>query len=490
MAAAKSLNTEITDFNKEVHAYEDKQQQEIGHIWEKINKEYLSTGKLSEIRSERLKNGFAQALLNLDHMIKAKSLYEADLYRQSYIKALDSIKTPQRRFIMLQSLSLELAHDAHDVKLKLAAVERELVNLKSLYGPDEQAIFEIAHRELIEMSTAQDMATFKTKKSQFLEHLADIHERAQARNSISKDCESYVEDAIQKGQLIYHDALSSYLEDKNHWLTRASDIAEKSWSGLGYGVGAASLVLGAIGTAVVGIVAAPIVGVIGAVYGMIDLGKTIGSSVSEETTVQLGAREVAKPKTDWKAKLKQFAKKALPIGLCVLGAAIGIASVILTAGVAAAVFTGIGVALSVGGLGQMIYNKVQEKKEVVDLLEAHKAINEPFEKKADELIKQIPHPGHGPRYTDSINESMTLLAGHDLTANNIKTIETEPEPRVEKEDEGESGSGNVKEETEQKSEAETLSEKVEDETDGGTEGEPEETDQPPEDDLGSPVPRP
>lgn len=489
---AASLNEQIALFNQEVHAYEDKQQQEIGHIWEKIDKEYLSTGKLSEIRSERLKNGFAQALMNLDRMIKAKSLYEADLYRQSYIKALESVKKPVRRFIMLQTLSLELAHDAHDVASKLTAVEKELVNLKSLYGTDEQAIFESAHRELIEMSTAQDTATFKTKKSQFLEHLADIHERAHDRNSVEKACETDVEEAIKKGQSIYN-ARSSYLEDKNHWLTRASDIAEKSWSGLGYGVGAASLVLGAIGTAVVGIAAAPIVGIIGAVYGVIDLGKTIGSSVSEETTIKLGEREVAKPKTSWKDKLKQFAKKALPIGLCVLGAAIGIASVILTAGVAAAVFTGIGVALSVGGIGQMIYNKVQEKKEVVDLLEEHKAINEPFEKKADELIKQIPHPSSGPRYTDSINESMTLLAGHDLTANNIKTIETESESPVEKEDEGESGSGNAKEETEQKAKAEepeAISEEVEDETDGGKEDAPEETAQLPEDDLGSPVPRP
>lgn len=474
-----SLNQQIELFNREVHAFEDQQQAAITNLWEKINKDYIDTHQLSDLRAERLKNGFAQAMANLAGMMQAKTLYEADLYRQSYIKALELVKTPRRRFIMLQSMSLGLAHDSNDVKPKLAVVEKELLNLKSLYGKEENSSFESAHTELKEMSQLKDPALFAQKKKVFLEHLADIHERVHQRTSTEKQCEADVEEAINRGQGIY-DARASYLEDKNHWMSRAKDVAEKSWTGIGAGLSVLGIVL-AVPAIIGGLALAPIgifvAGVVGAAYGVFDMAKTFTSHIADKTTAKLGEREIPKPPLTRKEKFKQFAKKAAPIALCVLGAAIGIAAIVLTAGVAGIALAVAGVALTAAGVGQMAYDKYQEKKEVNDLQQEHKEINEPFDKTAEELIKQTPAETQKEQYTDSLQETMTLLSGHMLTESDIKTVEEESESE---EDEGGTGT----EET-------TLVEDNEETEEGDSGAEGEKEDEPaPEDEFEPPSPRP
>ncbi len=417
-----SLNEKIAVFNREVHQFEDEQQRQIATIWEKINTEYIDTGKLSALRSARIKNGFAQAFVNLQKMMTAETLYEAELYRQSYIKALELVKTPRRRFIMLQSQSLGLAHDAADVKAKIAEVEKELLNLKSLYSTDEQAIFDNAHRELTGMMQIKDAKLFASKKKQFLNSLADIHERAHQRTIIEKSCEEDIEKVIERGQAIFN-ARSSYLEDKNHWMSRASNIAEKSWVGAGVGLGAVA-VLTVVGAVLVAPVTAFALGVVGAGYGAVDLARTVGSTVTKETTAKLGEREITNPKQSWKDKAKNFAKKAIPIALCVAGVALGVAAIIATGGVAGIALAVAGIAITAIGVGQMAYEKYQERKEILEMQQQHKEINESFDSRAEELLHKIQTNVPDEDRDNSIKEEMRLLAGHKLTAKDIESMKT------------------------------------------------------------------
>lgn len=481
------LNDQIAVFNRVVHAYEDERQKKITAIWEGLNENFIQPKELSEHRCKRINLAFGQALNNLTKMMEAKSLYEADLYRQSYLKALERVKTPRRRFVMMQTTALELSHDSNDFQARLTAIDKELTHLAPLYR-NQQPLFDQARRELMELSQIKDASLFKNKRSQLLNTLADIYEQAQLHSEIEKQCESQIEEAMHCGQDLFN-ARSAYLEDKNHWMNRASNIAEKSWVGIGAGLTLAPVVF------VVGIVAAPVVsivaGIAGAVYGVVDLARTVGSTVTNETTTKLGERLVTKPKTSWRNKLATFIKKAVPIALCVFGAAAAITATILTAGVAGVVLAGVGVAVLSGGLGMMAKDKYDERKEVLTLKKEHQELNETFDKQDEELLHEISKDLAKHVHEDSSKETMSLLNKHAVVPEVAKKEEAQMEKAKMEEESVEQKSNDTKElQTEPNLQgSENVKEEDDKEEDeGGEEG--SESNEDKEDDSQPPILRP
>lgn len=426
------LNDQIHVFNRQVHAFEIEQEEQIKELWQVINADYIKPGKLSEDKVFLLKHSFAQAQENLKGMMEAKTLYEANLYRESYLVALGRVKAPsrRRRFIMLQSDAIGLAHNAKDVQARLASVKKELTALKTQYDAEHQDLFGRAERELNELAQEQDSMMFTHKRKQFLNTLADIHETANAMSQVDRECDQHIEEAMDRGKALFT-ARSSYLEDKNSWMNRAADIAEKGWVGLGLGLAAVPVALAiAVPALIGGAILAPVValglGITGAAYGAVDLSRTTASLITKETTPTLGGKPFAKPKPSRWQKFKNLAKKAGPVTLCVMGAAIAVAAVVVTAGVAGIVLAGAGLVVASIGAGMMVKDKYDERKEVLEIRDKHKELNERFEaelKDADNKNTPKPTPEPENKLRNSTEESMDLLSGHELTETNVMEMQ-------------------------------------------------------------------
>ncbi len=414
------LNDRIRVFNREVHAFEDKQADHICDLWNHIQKEFIQTNRLTNDKVYAIRLSFAQALSNLSAMQKSQSYYEASLYHKSFHEALERIKIPSRRhrFIMLQSESIVLAHDAHDVKERLVFIKKELNEIKKLYDKTHQPIFDRALRVLTELSQIKDPTHFNEKRKLFLNILADIHEQANTFTESEKDCDELVEEASKRGQAIF-EAKSAYLEDKNSWMARASDIAEKSWVGIGTGLAVVPIALGiAIPAIIGGVILAPVaglaIGLAGAAYGVVDFARTTASTITNSSTVKLGARPVAKPEKTFAQKAKSFLKKAAPVALCFAALAIGVAAVVFTGGIAAIGLGVAGAVVGAAGVGWMAKQKYDEKKEVDEIKAQHKALNETFNVEAEQLQKKS-SADLKEQFKDSKEEGLAILQGHALT---------------------------------------------------------------------------
>jgi hypothetical protein len=260
----------------------------------------------------------------------------------------------------------------------------------------------------------------------------DIHETANAMTLAQRECDDYIEEAMDSGQALFN-ARSAYLQDKNSWMSRASDIAEKSWVGLGFGLAAVPVALCiAIPAIIGGMILAPIVaaalGIAGAAYGIVDFSRTTASLITKEITPKLGTQPFVKQKPDRLQAFKKFAKKAAPVLLCTVGAAVALAAVVVTAGVAGIILAGAGLGAASVGVGMMVKDKYDERKEIHEIRHKHKIMNEHFEaafeteasleknmlKLQDQLANVV---------LNSTEESMNLLSGHALTQDDVEQMQ-------------------------------------------------------------------
>jgi uncharacterized membrane protein YraQ (UPF0718 family) len=404
----RSIQEQIEDFNKEVHAFEKERQ-------------FALDATISIIQSldlKGLKKYTDHLHANLNGIVEATSLEELELYKNSFNEVLDSLVIDRdvlqifpcllhfRNVIDLSNASFEADHkqdeksqdikrnsrlewiriglteflkNAEELRLgleerlyaltKTNAAQNEIENVKSAIIKVKRLEDEMKEMPKLaqEMLLAENRMDFDNKRRVLAERLRNIQSLGGASES-GKDLQNHFINIGRRHVEALCEARSSYLPGASSVPRKAIDFG---WIVLG----AAVTLVGAVLVAPVAVV---VLGVASMAYGAVDLSKELAEPISEHNMPKLGKRKIDKPPQTGKEKAKSIFKKALPVVLSGLALAAGITSFLVPPITIAMAVIGLCLALA-GGI-MLGVNWYQEKKKSKQMMAKHAAIQNKYMK--------------------------------------------------------------------------------------------------------------
>lgn len=431
----RSLQQQVLNFNAEVHAFEDERRNDLD----------ATIDIIQSLDPKGLKTYSNHLRENLNGIVKAKSIEELDLYRDSFNDVLNSLVMDDdvlgiydclihyRQVIDLSNASFEtdLKQDDEIKELRIntrlkwvdLGIEEFNKNAEELTAGLilrlEKKIKEEASQDEIdrlesglkkiniikeeirkarqlaeEMLKAKNREEFDTIRLMLAEKLRYIQKIGGAKQS-GKDLQNLF---IRIGKR-HADAL---YEARASYLPGPTSIKRKAVDFLWITAGAALTVVGVVLSAPVAVLA---IGLAGAFYGTIDLAKEIAEPVTEHTMPKLGKREIVKPPPSNWERAKRIGIKALPIVVSVLALAAGIAALAFPPLAIPMAGIGLGLAL-IGGmmLGYKLYKETQKIKKIV---RHHASIQNKYAMPVKKLAQKKAKPAPEAKVTEEEGKNLT-----------------------------------------------------------------------------------